>query len=309
MNTKNIMKGAVAFAAVFALASCTSENEPATEIVSKSVPLEVSVSGIEASTRSIIESKNLPNGSEFSLFAYAAGQETFINGGINDKVVMNGSVAQISNQILIPTDNNVEVRAIYPYQQDLKDDKYVDIKAFAGVTDYLWGTGDGYATILQPKVPIYFRHVLARITLRITTTDDNESSYDFVGAKLKSGKYAENCFDYAILDIYSGKFVEKQWLNEGSPAQLSQKTLSRNTKPLLMDFLVIPSDKTDYYVNIDSNSTLLVDGVQLPLNNYQANVQYIYNVQISDGKKLVITDCQIIPWENNEMEGDINIVE
>lgn len=309
MKFLSITKVTAAVAALFAVASCSSENEPANEKQSEKVALEVSVAGIVNPTRSIIDGEMLPNGSEFSLRAYVGDSGVILDGAMNERVFMNGGVAQLANPIYIPTEGpgEVGVRAIYPYQHNMKDEENIEILAFEGVNDYLWGQGDGYANILNPKVPIVFNHVLARITLRFTTTDDNETSYDFSNACLKPGKeFPDNCYDYAVLNVLSGELFEKQWKDEGSPALLSADFLSRYSDPLIMDFLVIPTN-TDFYVNI--SSSMLVDGVLLPTCDYVAGVQYVYNIQVSDGKKLVITDCQIKPWENTDMPDDIKIIE
>ncbi len=306
MKTIKFFKSLTAMAAVLALASCSSDQDvaPVKDTETTAVPLSVSVAGIESSSRAIIESPTLPIGSEFSLRAYE-GYNSLMPGAGNVGAVVEADTVILNKQILIPTDG-LRVTALYPYQPEFIDDLYVSIRAFAGVTDYLWGEGQYRAMITEPKVPIIFNHVLARITLRFTTTPDNVASYEFNRARLTRGNdELKQCYDYAMLDMSSGQLIEKQWYDEGIPGQLSSDYLNRNTKPLLIDFLVIPG-ATDYYVELDSS--VFVDGFNLPMADYGQGVQYIYNVQISDGNKLVISDCQIIPWENTEMP-DINIVE
>lgn len=306
MKVKSIFKGLAATVAVLAIASCSSDKdvEPVKDSTTSKVPLSVTAAGIRSTTREIIEDSYLPSGSEFSLRAYTP-TGNIIEDAADVKVNVGYGSYSLEKPVYIPADG-LQVTAVYPYQPNMSNDDYVKIEAYKGGTDYLWGFNSGYATINSPEVTIYFGHVLARITLRITTTEDNEMTYEFNSARLDRGNDEYNqCYDFALLDVASGKLVEKEWYGKGLPGELNSYYINRYSDPLYIDFLVIPGS-TDYYVNLDSS--VFVDGFNLPFGEYTPGAQYIYNVQISDGNKLVISDCQIVPWENTEMP-DINIVE
>lgn len=291
-----------AIATVMAGASCSSEqNEPA--MPSEGSILEVSVDGIDE-TRAVIEGKYLPNGSKFSLWAYNDGK--YINGGQNVPVSMNGTSAVMSDQVYIPAGASVNVTAVYPYSEEY-DETYSKLDLTKGV-DYLWGEGLTTATALNPKVSIRFKHVLSRITLNFTVTSDNDVTYSFSSVNL-TGDGAGTWRKVWILN-QTGVIDEQEVMNyEPIPGQMSADILKKGQN-MSVTFLVAPTsnwiENTEWSVKLES--TIQSEGFTLPATAYQAGVNYVYNVQVSDGDKLVITDCEITPWENTNMS-DINITE
>lgn len=308
MKIKSILTcGSVAIAML--ATSCSSEQTDPS-ITAYDVALQVSVDGIETGTRAIIEGEMLPNGSVFSLWATPRGEYQTISGGNNVPVVTNRYEAKIEGQqILIPADSTIAVSALYPYNNNYTESEnaeYIVLDATTG-EDFLWGEGCSYATTLQPKVGIRFRHLMSRITLQFTTTDDNESSYEVSSVSLR-GEGNSNA-QVIVIDKLNGNIIDYEPLGSKSiSGVLSSSRLSKNSV-LTVDFIIAPTMKEDYnFWHVDMNSTILSDGFTLPETYYQAGVRYIYNVQVSDGNKLVITDCEIVPWENTNMP-DINITE
>lgn len=302
MKTKSII-AFCGMAAVMMTASCSSEqNEPT--VAAKEAALEISVEGIEK-TRAVIDTEYLPSGSEFSLWAWSKDSEKAISGGENVLVQMNGYTATPKEAIYIPANDTVAVSAIYPFNSDFKD-RYVELDCTKG-EDYLWGEGLQYATSLQPKVGIRFHHLLSRITLHFTVTEDNETSYDFKAVYLRGdGDYQARKL---IVDAFTGKIEEYMPSDYEDIPGILNSTMLRKGSDLTVTFLVAPtySDRATYW-NVKLDSTVTVNNFELPEANYDSGYNYIYNVQISDGDKLIVTDCEIAPWENTEMP-EINITE
>lgn len=301
------IKSIIAFgsmAAVMMTASCSSEqNEPATEAAN--LALQVSVDGIEG-TRAVIDSEYLPSGSDFSLWAWSKDSEKTIEGGDNALVHMNGYEAVLKEPVYIPAKDTVGVSAIYPYIGEY--DYYVKLDLTKG-EDYLWGEGLNYATALNPKVSIRFRHLLSRITLHFTVSSDNEASYDFKSVNLNGDGFG-TWREVWVLPT-TGKIDEQTFLEyQPIPGHMSSDALYKG-HDLTVTFLVAPTpewadQKTNWMVQL--NSSMLIDSFLIPGAFYHAGINCVYNVQVSDGDKLVVTDCEIQPWENNEMP-DINISE
>lgn len=175
-------------------------------------------------------------------------------------------------------------------------------------TDYLYGySADSdnrltYVNTEQPKANIYFKHAMARVTMRIKKSADNEKTYKFPYINLLNvdkSAYVNVLENGAILDP-SG--------TSNLTAKPSDYALENSDNEIVADFLVIPGNTERRNIMLNMND---VSGFEnglsaaVPATNWQAGQQYTYTVTIKNGS-LDINQAEISEWKNSE-QGGLNV--
>ena len=173
-------------------------------------------------------------------------------------------------------------------------------------TDYLYGySADSdnrltYVNTEQPKANIYFKHAMARVTMRIKKSADNEKTYKFPYINLLNvdkSAYVNVLEDGAILDA-SG--------TSNLTAKPSDYALENSDNEIVADFLVIPgnTEGKKIMLNMSDNISSFENGLSaaVPVTNWEAGQQYTYMVTIKNHYSLSITEADITPWDSINQE-------
>ena len=160
-----------------------------------------------------------------------------------------------------------------------------------------------YVNTEQPKANIYFKHAMARVTMRIKKSADNEKTYKFPYINLLNvdkSAYVNILEDGAILDA-SG--------TSNLTAKPSDYVLENSDNEIVADFLVIPenTEGKKIMLNMSDNISSFENGLSaaVPATSWEAGQQYTYTVTIGDGK-FNISKAIITLW-NNTTQDVINI--
>lgn len=288
---------------MLSVASCSNEDEVAT--VGKQVPLEVQVDGVQT-TRSIIEGSKFVDDCQYGIFA--SSETTIIENGVNVCVNYSKGNSTLSKNVYLPEGVDVPVYAYYPYNANYSSTNHLKEMPIDATTqtDYLYGySADSdnrlmYVNTEQPKANIYFKHAMARVTMRIKKSADNEKTYKFPYINLLNvdkSAYVNVLEDGAILDA-SG--------TSNLTAKPSDYTLENSDNEIVADFLVIPgnTEGKKIMLNMSDNISSFENGlsVAVPVTNWQAGQQYTYTVTIKNGS-LDINQAEISEWKNSEQGG------
>ncbi len=282
------------------ISSCSSDSE--TESASVGVPLQIETATV-STTRAAIETSTLPNGSLYGVFAVKAGTTEPIATGNNAMVYYeNGASLFYYDKVLLEEGVDVNILAYYPWNSD--GSVYLDGNIFLETesqTDYLWGSYMNEKGDLQvvnasnPKAKILFRHALARVTLKISKSKDNDAPYKYTYVGL------ENIRRSMVYNWQSGELT----MNEGTTDILSeisgQYWLESEKDTITADFLVLPGAIASNEVKMTLDNNVL--SAYLPQSVWVSGQQYTYNVTINKRAVITISKAEITPWSNNEQPG------
>lgn len=290
---------------MLSVASCSSEDE--VTATGKQVPLEIQVSGVQT-TRSIVEGTTLPEECQYGIFAMNGDGMNIIDNGMNVPVDYIKGTSTLNWNVYLPSGAEVPVYAYYPYNANYASSDYVmhmpiDVTT---QTDYLYGySADSeknlmYVKDTQPKASIYFKHALARVTMKIKKAAENEKSYKFPYISLlnvdKSGYM--NIREHGIINGISG--------TTNLTVKPSEYGIDNAESEIVVDFLVIPgnTEGKNITLNMSDNISSFENGLSaaVPATNWRAGQQYTYAVTIKNNV-LDMSPAEISPWENNEQGG------
>lgn len=302
-NIQSIFYLATVIGSILSVTSCNNEDEIVT--TGKQVPLEIQAGSVQT-TRSIIEGSTLPEECQYGIFAMNDGSA--INGGANVCVNYVKGVSNLSKNVYLPSDLDIPVYAYYPYNANYSNTKYlsempVDVTT---QTDYLYGYSANsdfkltYVKDTQPKATIYFKHAMARVTMRIKKATDNENTYKFPYINLL------NVDKSAYFNILDGGTILDPTGTANLTTKPSDYALGSSDNEIVADFLVIPgnTEGKKIMLNMSSDISSFENGLStaIPVTNWQAGQQYTYTVTIKDGS-INISQATITPWSNNEQGG------
>lgn len=289
---------------MLSVASCSSEDEVTD--YGKQVPLEIQVSGVQQTTRSIVEGTTLPGGCEYGIFAM--NEYYAINDGINVRVSYDKGISTLNKNVYLPSGMDVTVYAYYPYNANYASTDYA-LKMPIEITtqtDYLYGRSvDGnnnyaFVNTAQPKANIHFRHALARVTMRIKKSAKNENLYKFPYISLLN--VDKSCY----FSVWDGGGISDVSGTTNLTAKPSNYGLDDAESEIVVDFLVIPgiTEGKNITLNMGDNISNFENGLSaaVPATNWLAGQQYTYAVTINNNV-LDVSPAEISPWENNEQGG------
>lgn len=265
--------------------------------------LEVEVSGLKSLTRAVIEGDTLPDNSHFGIYLTKAGSRSLLDNGFNIETIYKGGVCGLSQNISLKSLGDVDVYAFYPYSSSGHPFE-MEIDAVSQ-TDYLWGRSvdlNGFQSVVNesnPAASIRFEHIMALITLRIHRSADNKTIYSIPSIAFDGD--GENQFRKAYIDVIDRKFLAKDYGQfEPIDASLSATALDDENDIITADFLVIPS-KTRWSLRVDFSGEKQYFWDAMPEAEYESGKRYIYDCEINKSGMLVISNCEIQPWETTEM--------
>lgn len=295
---------------MLSVASCNNAEE--VDSIDKQVPLEIQVGGVQA-TRSIIEGNKLPEECQYGIFAMegSSGDATLTD-GINARVDYIKGTSTLSRNIYLPNGVNSTIYAYYPFNKEYNSTDFL-IGAMRietdSQTDYLYGysaDSDNKLTQVnteQPKANIYFKHAMARVTMRIKKAADNENSYKFPYINLL------NVDKNAYINVLEGGAILDPSGTANLTAKPSDYALDNANDEIVADFLVIPrnTEGKKIMLNMSDNISNFENGLSaaVPVTDWKAGQQYTYTVTIEDGK-FNISKAAITLW-NNTIQDPINI--
>ena len=299
----SIFRTALLAGSIFTLSACSSDENSLPQL--SNVPLQVEVAGVQTKGRAIVEGTTLPNESSYGIFAYYGNSSDYL--AKNVKVNYIDGTSTLTQNVFLPGNSNVSVYAYYPYTTDMTAENFIQIES-ASQTDYLYGySADSdnklaYVNESQPKASIYFRHAMARVTLKVKKSADNENSYKLPYVSLMNVK--ENGYLYikesAIIDC-SG--------TEELIAKPDNYVLEAVDDEIVVDFLVLPMNTAEQPVTLGlgSNASNWDLTANIPNGTWVSGQQYTYTVTVSKGGVLTLSEAVITEWENNEQnEIEIN---
>ena len=292
---------------MLSVASCSDEDGAVA--TGKQASLEIQVSGVQ-STRSIIEGNKLPEECQYGIFALEESSgDAALTDGINARVDYIKGTSTLSRNIYLPNDVNSTIYAYYPFNEAYNGTDFLTgamrIEANSQ-TDYLYGySADNenrltYVNANQPKAKIYFKHALARVTIRIKKATDNENTYKFPYINLL------NVDKNAYINVLKGGAILDPSGTANLTAKPSDYALENSDNEIVADFLVIPgnTEGKKIILNMSDNISSFENGLSaaVPVTNWEAGQQYTYMVTVKKNN-LEISQAEITPWENNEQGG------
>lgn len=306
---KNLLYRAVALVALpLLLAACSQQDNEPMNISSEQASLEISV-GVD--TREIIQGSTLPDLSSFGIFGVT--QET----GELQEDIENVSVEYVKGECTLSRDVLLDERptfiySYYPYDETATLNS-VPVSMNGGATDYLYGCSYNFATganttvnNAQPHATIYFKHALAQVRLIAYKTADYEGDA-FVASFVVNGVPL-----HGTMDATTGSITATEWgdmpFKITNPSNLYVEGEGTTT----YRFLAIPTDRVgDRMMMIELDGEYVV--VPLPATVWEAGQQYTYTLVVDKNHNVLVTEGEIVPWENNTQEeitvGDDNYVE
>ena len=297
---QSVFRTALLVSSLFTLSACNNNEESLPEL--SNVPLQVEVAGVETKGRAIIEGTTLPNESSYGIFAFYGNSSDRL--AQNIKVNYTDGVSTLTQNVFLPENSNISVYAYYPYTANMTTEDYLQIKS-SSQTDYLYGySGNSdnqltYVNEAQPKASIYFRHAMARVTLKIKKAANNENSYKLPYVGLTNVK------EYGYLDIKESTVLDCSGTEE-LIAKPENYVLYAVDDEILVDFLVLPMNTAEQPVTLcigDRMGSTTEDwqlSASIPNGTWASGQQYTYTVTISKGGVLMLSEAVITEWVNNE---------
>lgn len=273
---------AMAAAMMLSLASCSSE-ELANGLTSSSskvlsqVPLEITVNN--EGSRSIIEGTTLPDESDYIIYPYYKDGDwkKLTNDDHGTSVIYHKGESKIDGTIYLPESGaDVNVVALYGTNGGYVDQGVLEVEFFVPEQiDFLLGHNVNTVNKDNPKAQISFQHIMSRVTIHVTKSEDNKNSYKFPDIKVN------NLFDHGIINVSPVGEIELIGFAKDS-INITVKTagnylLENASDTVDFDFLVMPTEQELGITLQEGSSTLKTT---LPKTNFEMGKQYTFNVVI-----------------------------
>lgn len=259
------------------LFSCSS-NEEEKNIVDRSNNLRITT---EIQTRSVIESASFASGDEIGLYLLNTDKKEYKDGYSNITATYNNSWNL--NRSVSLTKENAIVYAYYPYSPNASLSSIaIDLtpNETSGQTDYLYGKSEEAVNMDNVEARITFKHALARVTFSIRRAVDDTGSGILSKVQLRntSGGY-QTIANSGTMNITTGVISPTKDKNASITLNTNYILTSSNSQQI--DFLIIPTEFSDNYVDL----LLTIDNapyiVKLPAANWKAGQQYTYPITIN----------------------------
>lgn len=274
----------------FSSASCSSEEDNEDNAMYGKTPLKINVTGVNT-TKAFFEGTMLPDECKYyiSLFNnnssiahdvcylpvnYTKGESTLTE---PIYITDNGKITAVYCDSEINRNNNTS----FPINTDAQQDILV---AHSRVTPE------------YPEVSLTFKHIMARVVLRITKSAENNRTYEFGNAEV-GGLYS----GYYLL--YDDKVINERTTSLKVSTK-GNKVLSKENDVIEYEFLTTPQSSYDIIITV--SGTLYVS-LRLPKNTLYGGNRYVFNAVIK-GSNLEIQSVSVEPWsqETHDMEIDLN---
>lgn len=270
--------------------SCSSEEDNEDKAVSKKSPLKISVATV-ATTRAFFEGTKLPDECVYHLFLFNS--KGVIEYGANKL-----SVKYVKGESLIATPvyvtDNGKVVAVYGNNEYIEGNAIIPINT-EKQQDILVASSSVKPE--YPEVSLTFKHIMARVALRITKSAENNRTYEFGQATINGVRSGS----YYLYNEKQGNYGERTSLIVKAK---DNSVLSSATDVVEYEFLTLPqsSSELNFTLSGSLNTTHNLPGKTL----YGGN-RYVFNAVIK-GSNLEIQSVSVEPWsqETHEMEIDLN---
>lgn len=287
---------AMAAVMMLSLASCSSEELSNGSASSSSkalsqVPLEITVNN--EGSRSIIEGTTLPEECSYKIYPYLKDGDwkKLTNDDHGTSVKYSKGESRIDGMVYLPEDgSDVSVVAIYGTEDGGYVDQGVLEVGFAvpEQIDYLVGHNVNTVNKDNPKAQICFQHIMSRVTIHVTKSEDNKNSYKFSDIKVN------NLFDDGYINVSPEGEIGLVGLGMDSN-NITVKTagnylLENASDTVDFDFLVMPTEQ-ELGITLQGSTTLKTT---LPKTNFEMGQQYTFNVVIGKSGPTVIDDHEAV---------------
>lgn len=270
--------------------SCSSEdaNEEKGEEVKS--PLKINVAGV-ATTKSFFEGNMLPDECVYRLFLYNDGMD-YDNFDIPVQYVKGNS--SISRPVYITRESIVG--AVYCDGEKVTfDDNRILLNA-ADQKDVLVAYSN--VTPSYPEVSLMFKHIMSRVSLRITKSADNNRTYDKFGTAVVEG------VPYGYYYLFSDKVNLNDQSTTLKVEPKDKDYLETATDVVEYDFLTVPQSSSELKMNISCSS--LNTTIYFPKSTLLSGNKYVFDAVIK-GNNLEIQSVSVEPWASENHDISIEV--
>ncbi len=297
--------------AMLTLASCDSD----IDFQRTAEPTAINITSNVAQTRSAdinLQKTQIAQGVEVGVFVQAGA--SFITNGDNAKLTADGFGTFTGTKLYFPTDGAaVSVYAYAPYNsafagkadQDVAFTVASDQSSDAGYlkSDLLCGAPEGTNSFTEetPNVLIGFKHMLSKLTVKFTTSE--ETDVDLKGATIK----IVGTLPSTTLNVINGTIGAAS----GSATDIKAVTFASDATEFQASAVVVPQTvAAGSFVQVILSDKLL--NAQLNADaTFVSGKAYTYNVNISgqgaETKAEIVLSSVVTDWEEEteELSGDI----
>lgn len=270
--------------------SCSSEdaNEEKGEEVKS--PLKINVAGV-ATTKSFFEGNVLPDECMYYIFLYNDGMDKDI---FNLPVKYVKGNSSISRPVYITRESIVG--AVYCDGEKVTfDDNRILLNA-ADQKDVLVAYSN--VTPSYPEVSLMFKHIMSRVSLRITKSADNNRMYD----KFDTAEVVDAPLGY--YSLFSDKITPIDQYTTLKVEPKDKSYIETATDVVEYDFLMLPQSSSVLKMNVNCssfNSTIEFSKFTLLAGN-----KYVLDAVIK-GNDLEIQSVSVEPWASENYDIPIEI--
>lgn len=270
--------------------SCSSEDANGEKTATGKSPLKINVAGV-ATTKSFFEGNMLPDECVYNIFLYNDGMDKDI---FNLPVQYVKGNSSISRPVYITRESIVG--AVYCDGEKVTVDDNVIVLNAADQQDVLVA----YSNVIPsyPEVSLMFKHIMSRVSLRITKSADNNRTYD----KFDTAEVVDARLGYYYL--FSDKVTP---INQYTTLKVYPKDKSyieTATDVVEYDFLMLPQSSSVLKMNVycsSFNSTIEFSKFTLLAGN-----KYVLDAVIK-GNDLEIQSVSVEPWASESHDISIEI--
>ena len=289
---RNILAMAVlAITSGFLFASCSSGDANGEKTAKGKSPLKINVAGV-ATTKSFFEGNMLPDECEYYIFLHNDGMD-LNNSDIPVQYAKGES--RISRPVFITRESTVG--AVYCDRNKVVVDGNVIVLNTTDQQDVLVA----YSNVIPsyPEVSLMFKHIMSRVSLRITKSADNNRTYD----KFGTAEVVDAPLGYYYL--FSDKVTPIN--NQYTTLKVEPKDKSyieTATDVVEYDFLMLPQSSSGLKMNVNCssfNSTINFSKLTLLAGN-----KYVLDAVIK-GNDLEIQSVSVEPWASESHDISIEI--
>lgn len=270
--------------------SCSSDNANEEKVAEAKSPLKINVAGV-ATTKSFFEGNVLPDECMYYIFLYNDGMDKDI---FNLPVKYVKGNSSISRPVYITRESIVG--AVYCDGEKVTvDGNRIQLNA-ADQKDVLVA----YSNVIPsyPEVSLMFKHIMSRVSLRITKSADNNRTYD----KFGTAEVVDAPLGYYYL--FSDKVTPIDQYTTFKVKPKDKGYIETATDVVEYDFLMLPQSLSVLKMNVNCssfNSTIEFSKFTLLAGN-----KYVLDAVIK-GNDLEIQSVSVEPWASENYDIPIEI--
>lgn len=270
--------------------SCSSEDSNGEKTATGKSPLKINVAGV-ATTKSFFEGNMLPDECVYNIFLYNDGMD-YNNFDIPVQYVKGES--SISRPVYITRESMVG--ALYCDRESVIVDNNVIVLNAADQQDVLVAYSNVKPS--DPVVSLMFKHIMSRVSLRITKSAENDRMYDKFGAAVVEG------VAYGYFFLFSDKVDRIDQTTTLKVEPKDKSYIETATDVVEYDFLTVPQSSSELKMNISCSS--LKTTIYFPKSTLLSGNKYVFDAVIK-GNDLEIQSVSVEPWASESHDISIEI--